>query len=89
MASIIFSDEYAILPALMVEHRRRAGLTQRALADRIRRSQSHVYKMETGQRRIELIEFCRYIEAAGGDPVDALAGLLDRLQPALAQATVA
>jgi transcriptional regulator with XRE-family HTH domain len=79
MVSIIFSDEYAILPALLVEQRRRAGLSQRAMADRMRRSQSHVYKMETGQRRIELIEFCRYVEAAGGDPVRALSDLLARL----------
>lgn len=79
MASIIFSDEYAILPGLMVEQRRLAGLSQRAVADRLGRSQSHVYKMETGQRRIELIEFCRYIAAVGGDPVLALTDLLARL----------
>ncbi len=80
MASIIFSDEYQVLPGLLVEQRRRTGLSQRALANRMRRSQSHVYKMETGQRRIELIEFCRYVEAAGGDPAQAFADLLGRLQ---------
>lgn len=79
MSSIIFSEEYAVLPRLLLEHRRRAGLSQRCVAQRMRRSQSHVYKMETGQRRIELIEFCRYVAATNGDPAAAFAELLERL----------
>ncbi|HEX7760835.1 MAG TPA: helix-turn-helix transcriptional regulator [Caulobacteraceae bacterium] len=86
MTSIIFSDEYELLPRYLIEQRRRAGLSQRELADRMRRSQSHVYKMETRQRRIELIEFCRYVESLGGDPAEALEGFLARLAGARAGA---
>lgn len=79
MTSVIFSREYTVPPRLLLEQRRRAGLSQRCVAQRMRRSQSHVYNRETGQRRIELIEFCPHVEAAGGDPAAAFAELLGRL----------
>ena len=45
--------------------------------------------METGQRRIEVIEFCRYVEAAGGDPISALSDLLARLATGKVRRTAA
>jgi hypothetical protein len=44
----------------------------------MRRAQSFVQKMETGQKRIELIEFCRFIRAVDADPYDAFEELMLR-----------
>lgn len=51
----------------LVAAREKAGLTQQALAQRLERHQSFVAKYETGERRLEVIEFvqiCRSIEIA-------------------------
>jgi transcriptional regulator with XRE-family HTH domain len=57
-----------------------AGLPQRELARRLRRSQSHVHKIESRQRRIEIVEFCRYAKALGLNPERAFEDLLARLR---------
>jgi hypothetical protein len=36
------------------------------------RSATHVHKIETRRQRIEVVEFCRYIRALGGDPIQVL-----------------
>jgi transcriptional regulator with XRE-family HTH domain len=77
--NIIFSDEYEVIPAMLVRWRQSAGLSQRELASVLGRSQGHVYRMETRQRPVELVEFCRIASAAGLDPTDALQALLDEI----------
>ena len=47
--------------------RERAGLTQTALASRINRTQQWVYKVESGERRLDVIEFIELAEAIGFD----------------------
>ena len=80
MANVIFSEAYDVLPALLLEARLGAGVTQRDLARRMGRSASHIHKFETRQRRVELIEFCRYIESLGADPEDVFVRLYRRLK---------
>lgn len=79
MTNVIFTDAYAVLPALLRERREGRGLSKRALARLMRRSASHIGMIEARQRRIEVIEFCRYIEALDGDPVEAFVELRRRL----------
>ena len=76
MFNIVFSKEYEFLPIALAEMRKSAGLSQQQLADVLERAQSHVFRMETGQRSIELVEFCRIAHATGHDPLQALASLL-------------
>ena len=78
MSNVIFDEEYDILPGLLLAERRRAGLSQKALARRMRRCASHIHKLETRQTRIEIVEFCRYIQALDGDPIDVLSRFLSR-----------
>lgn len=78
MFSIIFADEYEVATALIAEMRRSAGLSQREMATALNRSQGHIHRMETRQRPIDLVEFCRIARAAGIDPRCALGRLLDR-----------
>jgi len=48
--------------------RKRAGITQQELAKRLRKPQSFVSSFESGQRRIDLLEFFLIVEALGADP---------------------
>lgn len=67
----VFSDEYGIVREVLVRARHEAGLSQRALAARLGKSGSHVAMMERGQRRVDLLEFCRIADSLGV-PADAL-----------------
>jgi transcriptional regulator with XRE-family HTH domain len=62
MEKSIYSKNYAIFLRHLRLARKRAGLTQAELAERLRESQSFVSKCERGERRIDLVEtreFCR------------------------------
>jgi transcriptional regulator with XRE-family HTH domain len=52
-----FSPLYARFRELLVQSRKDAGLTQVELAELLKRRQSFVSKYETGERRLDLIEF--------------------------------
>ncbi|MDE2488604.1 MAG: helix-turn-helix transcriptional regulator [Alphaproteobacteria bacterium] len=79
MANIVFGAEYETLVAILAQWRTDAGLSQRELARRLGRSQSHVHRIEARQRRIEIVEFCRYARALGIEPIAAFATMASRL----------
>jgi transcriptional regulator with XRE-family HTH domain len=56
MDKSIYTDEYAVLRALLREAREAAGLTQVQLAKKVGQSQSFVSKAEQGDRRLDLIQ---------------------------------
>lgn len=60
--------EYAALRAELRAAREGAGLSQRGLAARLKVPHSWVAKVESGERRIDLVEFCWFVAACGGDP---------------------
>ncbi|WP_068874781.1 MULTISPECIES: helix-turn-helix domain-containing protein [unclassified Phenylobacterium] len=74
---ILFTDEYEVAPALLAQIREEGGLSQREMARVLDRSQSHVQRMETRQRTIELVEFCKICRASGVDPAQALQRFVD------------
>ena len=53
---------------MLVEFRQDAGLTQAQLARRLGQYQSFVARVESGQRRVDLVEFLSLAEAIGFDP---------------------
>lgn len=61
----VFSDEYSVVREVLIEARHEAGLSQRALAARLGKTGSHVAMIERGQRRVDLLEFCRIAESLG------------------------
>jgi transcriptional regulator with XRE-family HTH domain len=77
MINIVFSKEYEFAPKALTKMRQSAGLSQQELAKLIERAQSHVFRLETGQRSIEIVEFCRIARATGHDPEQVFAALLD------------
>jgi transcriptional regulator with XRE-family HTH domain len=68
----VHSSDQAAFCALMIAARKEAGLTQHALARRLKRPQSFVAKYEGGERRLDVIEFVAIVRAIGGDPVRLL-----------------
>lgn len=51
----------------VVAARKAAGISQRALAERLKRSDSYISKFEAGERRLEVCEFVELCEAVGAD----------------------
>ena len=54
----------------------RAGLTQVQLAKKLRRPQSFVSKYETGERRLDVVEFLEIAKALSADPADLIRELV-------------
>lgn len=61
--------------------RKRAGLTQRELAERLGREQNFVARVETGGRRIDLVELIAICTACDADPGAEIAILVKRITP--------
>lgn len=53
---------------LLISERKRYGLTQVELAERLGKPQSFVSKYERGERRLDVIEFIEVATALGTDP---------------------
>jgi len=72
MSRTLQSARHEALIALLVETRREAGLTQAQVAKKLKRYQSYVATVESGQRRIDVVEFLDFADAIGFDPRDAI-----------------
>lgn len=66
------SPAHRALTRALIQARTEAGLTQELLARRLRRHQSFVAKYETGERRLEVIEFTQICRALGVKPAELL-----------------
>jgi len=64
----VHSPDQAAFCELMIKARKAAGLTQHALALRLRKPQSFVAKYEGGERRLDVVEFIAIARALGADP---------------------
>jgi transcriptional regulator with XRE-family HTH domain len=68
----LYERSYAAFTELLKEERKNAGLTQAALAKKLRRPQSYVSKYERGDRRLDVIEFIEVARVIGFDLHDFL-----------------
>jgi transcriptional regulator with XRE-family HTH domain len=65
MPKTIFSTEQIAVQDLLRRARLEAGLTQAALARKLKRPQSFVCKYEIGERRLDLVELREICRALG------------------------
>lgn len=65
------------LVAYLQQKRREAGLTQGELAKHMRVYQSLIARMESGQRRIDVVELIKLGEVLGFDPSAAVRALME------------
>jgi transcriptional regulator with XRE-family HTH domain len=68
MRKSIHTAEYAALCRELRSVRNAVGLSQRDLAGKLGVPHSWIAKVETGERRIDLVEFCWFVAACSGNP---------------------
>lgn len=69
MRKSLGSDDHRRLIDLLVAVRHKSGVRQQALARKLGRPQSFIAKYESGERRIDLIEFVAIARALGAEPL--------------------
>lgn len=79
----IYSQSYRTLLTRITQARKEAGITQAGLAEQLGRPQSFVSKLESGERRIDVVEFLQVAHLIGFDPC----ALLQELRLTQAQKT--
>ena len=72
MARTIRSEGHEALRRELIDARKRAGLTQAQLAERLRCHQSFVARIENGERRVDVVELVTLARAIGIRAVDLL-----------------
>jgi transcriptional regulator with XRE-family HTH domain len=77
MAKSIHSEQHACLRQLLKAAREKAGLTQDQLTERLGAYKTFVSKYESGDRRLDVIEFLAVTSAIGVDPIVILRDLND------------
>lgn len=75
LTTTIGTKRHQALIALLIEERVAAGLTQNDLADALGEYQSFVARLESGQRRVDVIEFLDIASVVGFDPKALIARL--------------
>ncbi|HEU0082708.1 MAG TPA: helix-turn-helix transcriptional regulator [Bradyrhizobium sp.] len=75
MPKTLGSRRHKELIALLIERRKAAGLTQTELADRLGEYQSFIARLESGQRRVDVVEFLELAEVLEFDAGKALAAM--------------
>ena len=68
LAKTLGSDRHKALIAFLIAKREAAGMTQSDLAKRLGEYQSFVARLESGQRRVDVVEFIELAEILGFDP---------------------
>lgn len=79
MYKSIHSHQYATLQTLLREARNDAGLTQAQLAQRLEWHQADISKVESGVRRLDVIELRAWLAALG----QAMPAFIGRLEDSL------
>jgi len=72
MSRTIGSARHKALVTFIAERRLKAGLRQVDVAKKLGRYQSYVTLVETGQRRIDVVELMALADAIGFDPREVI-----------------
>jgi transcriptional regulator with XRE-family HTH domain len=75
-------EEQRVVGECLAAARQRAGVTQRELAARLGKPQSFISAYESGQRRVDLLEFLAIVAGLRADPLAVFAEILTRRSPA-------
>lgn len=72
MPRTIWSEAQSALVLSLVQARKDAGISQTALATKLRCQQSLIARIESGERRVDLVELVILCRAIGVEPSDVL-----------------
>lgn len=79
MTNTIRGNWHKLLIEVLVEKRKSANFTQHDLADKLQVYQSHVARLESGQRRVDVIELLELAKILNFDASELLK-MLEKLQ---------
>lgn len=79
MPKTIHGGGHPHLVAVLTEARRRSGLTQAQLAEKVGKDQTYISIIERAQRRVDVLEFVTLARAMGADPAKLFGEVLKRL----------
>ena len=77
MPKTLGDARHEALVASLISARKQCGLTQTQLAERMRVYQSLVARIESGERRVDVVEFIDLGEVLGFDPAALLCKLME------------
>ncbi|WP_416674234.1 helix-turn-helix domain-containing protein [Egbenema bharatensis] len=72
MTSSVFTEQYGRCRELLVQYRQAKSMTQVQLAEALNRPQSFVSKYESGERRLDLVEYLEIANALQFDPCELI-----------------
>lgn len=84
MASV-YSDEYQRVIGALKQARKERGITQAQLAEALGKPQSFIAKVESGERRLDVVEFMHLARLVDVEPQAVLSGIgnnIRRIEPA-------
>lgn len=81
MTSSIFTEQYKRFRELLVQYRLTKSVTQAQLAQALNRPQSFVSKYESGERRLDLIEFLEISQTLQFDPCELIRSIYSKTLP--------
>ena len=75
MTKSVFTDRYKEFLKMLITERKNKSLTQVMLAKLLGKPQSYVSKYESGERRLDVIEFLEIADCIGIDAADFIVRL--------------
>ena len=76
MGKTLGSARHKALVDFLIAKREAAGMTQAELAEKMVEYQSLIARLESGQRRIDLVEFLEIAAILGFDPTKAIKSIV-------------
>lgn len=68
----IRSGRHRALMAALVEARKATGMTQRQFAAKLERSHNFVWRIESGERQVNVLDFIHIAKTAGIEPAELI-----------------
>lgn len=79
MTRSLRTSGHQALMQVLVETRKSKGITQQELANRLDRPQSYIAKVETGERRLDVVEFIEWSTLLGVGAEITLKRVVERI----------
>lgn len=76
------SARHRALIAAIIEARRATGLSQREFAAKVKRSHNFVWRIEAGERQVNVLDFIEIAKGAGLKPAELMNRVMRRYLPA-------